>query len=529
MNKQRGITLIALVITIIVLLILAGISIVSLTGENGILGKAQTAGEKTKEERAKEKVQVAVMGSYGEDGKLNNSELKMNLDKVEGIDKATIPPEITEDSFDLIIRVDGYHVVIKKNGEVIIEEAPIISDKPTTGGKWDGEVNSPKLTQDMTAVYWKEDGTEVIGDTGENWYNYKAGDNQRDTKNSKWANAKTEDGSYWVWIPRYEYKILSGEGTSTAGKIDVKFIPTSQTTPDEGYKIHPAFTDGTSNNFKNGEWDSELAGIWVAKYEASRSDATINSLGNSNNMKVVPNVRSWTNITVGDSYTVAMNYDRSKESHLMKNSEWGAVAYLTQSQYGRNGHEIDINNSSTCVTGNGGGSTSASQASGVTNAYNTETGASASSTGNMSGIYDLSGGAWDYVAAFISNGHTNLSSYGGKLVEGKTGVNPTGYTNLSSKYATVYPYNSSSDTNVNNYTSYKNAGYGYGDAILETSVSGINSTSWHGDYSYFPHTSTPFFLCGGYYYSGAGAGIFSFGRTNGSAGFDYSFRPVLAF
>ncbi len=33
----------------------------------------------------------------------------------------------------------------------------------------------------------------------------------------------------------------------------------------------------------------------------------------------------------------------------------GAVAYLTQSQYGRNGHEIDINNSSSFITGNGGG------------------------------------------------------------------------------------------------------------------------------------------------------------------------------
>ena len=529
MDKQKGITLIALVITIIVLLILAGISIASLTGENGILGKAQTAGEKTKEVGAKEKVQVAVIGSYGEDGKLNHNELKVNLDKVEGIDRSTVPPIITEDSFDLIVRVDSYHVVIKKNGEVIIEEAPIISDKSNTEGKWDGEVNSPKLAEDMTAVYWKEDGTEVTGDTGENWYHYKAGDNETDTKDSKWANAKTADGSYWVWIPRYEYKILSGEGTSTTGKIDVRFIPTSQTTPDEGYKIHPAFQDGTSNNFKNGEWDCELAGIWVAKYEASRSDASISSVGTSETMKVVPNVHSWTSVTARDSYTVAMNYDREKESHMMKNSEWGAVAYLTHSQYGRNRHEIDINNSNTLVTGNGGGSISASQASGVTNAYNTEIGARASTTGNISGIYDLSGGAWERVAAFISNGNSNLSTYGGKLVEGKTVANSTGYTNLSSKYATVYPYNSSSDGNTNNYTAYKSAGYGYGDAILETSASGANSTSWHGDYSNFPYTSVPFFVRAGNYNDGATAGVFYFNGTSGAAYSSGSFRAVLAF
>ncbi len=528
MNKQKGITLIALVITIIVLLILAGISIASLTGENGILGKAQIAGEKTKEVGAKEKVQVAVMGSYGEDGKLNHNELKVNLDKVEGIDRSTVPPIITEDSFDLIVRVDSYHVVIKKNGEVIIEEAPIISDKPNTEGKWDGEVNSPKLTEDMIAVYWKEDGTEVTGDAGENWYHYKAGDNQTDTKDSKWANAKTEDGSYWVWIPRYEYKILSGEGTSTAGKIDVKFIPTSQTTPDEGYKIHPAFQDGTNNNFKNGEWDSELSGIWVAKYEASRSDASISSVGTSETMKVVPNVHSWTNITVGDSYTVAMNYDRSKESHMMKNSEWGAVAYLTQSQYGRNGHEIDINNSSTLVTGNGGGSPNVGEAEGITNAYYTEEGARASTTGNISGIYDLSGGAYERVAAFISNGNSYLSSYGGKLTEGKTIANPMGYDEWSTKYVTVYLYDILNDSATNNYISYKNAGYGYGDAILEISENGAGSTSWYESYSHFPYESGPFISRGGGYSKGKiGGSIFYFSSPSGNANNSYSFRAVL--
>ena len=57
-KKQNGITLIALVITIIVLLILAAVSIAMLTGENGILTKASTAGEKNKEAEAKEKVEL---------------------------------------------------------------------------------------------------------------------------------------------------------------------------------------------------------------------------------------------------------------------------------------------------------------------------------------------------------------------------------------------------------------------------------------------------------------------------------------
>ena len=53
------------------------------------------------------------------------------------------------------------------------------------------------------------------------------------------ANAKSlVDGSYFVWIPRYEYKILSGEHTSTAGKIDVEYISTNATeATKEGYKV----------------------------------------------------------------------------------------------------------------------------------------------------------------------------------------------------------------------------------------------------------------------------------------------------
>lgn len=60
MKKQNGITLIALVITIIVLLILAGVSIAMLTGENGILNKATTATTRTKEAEAEESVKLAV-------------------------------------------------------------------------------------------------------------------------------------------------------------------------------------------------------------------------------------------------------------------------------------------------------------------------------------------------------------------------------------------------------------------------------------------------------------------------------------
>lgn len=60
MKNQKGITLIALVITIIVLLILAGVTIAMLTGENGILNKATTAVNNTTDAELKEAVRLAV-------------------------------------------------------------------------------------------------------------------------------------------------------------------------------------------------------------------------------------------------------------------------------------------------------------------------------------------------------------------------------------------------------------------------------------------------------------------------------------
>ena len=90
-RKNNGITLIALVITIIVLLILAGISIAMLTGDNGILKKATTAKNTTNQTSAEEKVKIAVYGSYDISGNINIDELNSNLENVEGIDKSGLP------------------------------------------------------------------------------------------------------------------------------------------------------------------------------------------------------------------------------------------------------------------------------------------------------------------------------------------------------------------------------------------------------------------------------------------------------
>ena len=111
-KTSNGITLIALVITIIVLLILAGVVIATLTGDNGILGKAKTAKTTNDEEKAKEQIKIAIMGSYGKDGELNYDDLTKNLEQI-GI--KDLPNEA---SYPLEVTLDGVSATIEANGEV---------------------------------------------------------------------------------------------------------------------------------------------------------------------------------------------------------------------------------------------------------------------------------------------------------------------------------------------------------------------------------------------------------------------------
>ena len=403
------------------------------------------------------------------------------------------------------------------------KESNIITVTTKSASAW---VEEPHILNGMTKVYWNGNNEIVEGDADyveSEWYAYT--EQTGTTSNggtSKWANVKMSDGSYFVWIPRYEYKILSGEGTSTAGVIDINFISTEKTKPTAGYTIHPAFTSSAPN----GGGFGEIPGLWVAKFEASQSNASSSSEGSSGKIKIQPNVQSWRSIKIGDIYTKALNYDTTSisnsefDSHLMKNSEWGAVAYLAWSKYGRNGTEITINNSSSYITGNAGNTISASQASGTPNAWNTSKGMLASTTGNASGIYDMSGGAYEYVAAYVANGDSSLSSYGSSFASTSVTSN-----SQSTKYVTVYP-KGSSDSQANNWNAYKALTNLRGDAMKETASSYSGTTSWNGDYSYFPCSSFPFFRRGGNYDGGSIAGAFSFNNSVGGANSYNGFRVV---
>ena len=389
--------------------------------------------------------------------------------------------------------------------------------------------NHPILKEGMTGITYNEttgETTNVSNSNGTDWYSYVETTDSDMTDggttnggNSHWANAKvTVDNvdSYFVWIPRYAYRIIyfdsqDSENAYRAGTLteedalankkivgysDARGIvnaegkrpenvasQTAISVNDKYFKTHPAF-DGDVNY---GGWAEEdgtptkLQGIWVAKYEASE--------GTNNKPKSEPGVSSWRSERIGDMFTYAQGYNPTLNSHLMKNSEWGAVAYLTESKYGRNGTEITINNNGITYYTGGGSET----------AYVNNT--KQSSTGNIYGIYDLSGNAYEYVAGYYNGTDVDLGYGASFATENKP----------SDEYSTAY-----TETRAGSRYTYK-----YGDATYETS-------EWNGDRAYFVNSVIPFFARGGVYDFTSYAGVFCFSSSDGGGDSAFSFRVCLA-
>ena len=119
-KNAKGITLIALVITIIVLLIFAGVTIATLTGDNGILTQAGKAKDKTTEAESIERVQVEVAGSYGLDGTIDKDQLNKNLGNIAGlkIGESNFGGENIVKELPATVTLNGYDIVINANGGV---------------------------------------------------------------------------------------------------------------------------------------------------------------------------------------------------------------------------------------------------------------------------------------------------------------------------------------------------------------------------------------------------------------------------
>ena len=374
--------------------------------------------------------------------------------------------------------------------------------------------NKPVLASNMIPVYydeteeaWKKADKDNMDKTNP-WYSYNSSGKYK----GMWANAVTvtetsrktylnaEPGTtipmddittMWVWIPRFNAVTPSNYNGGTQAKpnaIDVTFVKQNETAID-------AFTFG----------NKQLSGFWYGKFETSHttlaSSTTANNLGctnetcsNANGIIIKPNVKSLKYNNVSNFFFASRSMEQPNNSfgfvssevdtHMSKNNEWGAVAYLTQSIYGRCTNsttctEVGINNNSNYITGYG--APAGSDKSVTNGTYNTTLGKDASTTGTIYGIYDMSGGTWEYVMGVYSN----TISYSGfsSLPDGKYYNNYTG-------------------------TSYT------GHALTETK-------NWYSDNAYFVYSGSPWFKRGGNHSSGSLAGVFHFYYNDGNS---YSFN-----
>lgn len=277
-------------------------------------------------------------------------------------------------------------------------------------------VNKPVLTDGMIPVYYDNNTYSWYKASIDNWYSYEDGswanavtinsDKRGEYENSNvGTKIKMEDiNSMWVWIPRFSYKVLDN---------NVSFVK----------KEDPAYLAFTFN-------DNELEGFWFAKFESgmkSDSECITSSLtkvcNNSNNkLYFVPNYPFATKMTMANMFYAIRkmelkgniygfngtgdkvnndgtikNDKNNIDIHMIKNSEWQAVAILSNSIYG-NKEKISNNNS-----------TFAGKVYLENKEFDynvTGKGPKASTNGNVTGIYDMSGGKREYV--MINNSELSI-------------------------------------------------------------------------------------------------------------------------
>ncbi len=212
LKERKGITLIALVITIIVLLILAGVSIAMLTGQNGILTQAQKAKTTTDNKSAEEKVKLAVMAarSQSEDASLDLEKLTAEVTTNYGgqVDGAAFPATVTIDGKSFTVDSDG-------NVELAGSKPQITNAKITTNANGTGDVTDNTATEGQTLYI-------TFGATLENGTITKVVDNdgnkEMTASNGLYSKAITQNGTYAFTITG------TGENgeVTTEAKVPVK-------------------------------------------------------------------------------------------------------------------------------------------------------------------------------------------------------------------------------------------------------------------------------------------------------------------
>lgn len=292
---------------------------------------------------------------------------------------------------------------------------------------------------------------------------------------------------FYVWIPRFKYRLwnvtgepnISSYDAYTKG-IDISFEKNKESGGSIYCKDNICYSDEertisltqndndkyyTPSSFTNNE---ELLGFWVGKYEVSNG-CKDNCLTNSSDLTILPNQESWRNNNLSNYYEAIKG--KGNSYHIIKNSEWGTISYLSHSKYGicSNMKCTEIASNNTYISGKEGKD---------------------STTGNIYGVYDMAGSASEFVMAnYTSNNSLALN-------------------NSNFKYNVTIP---STD-----YDLYSGTNFILGDATKEILLTQSSTGSWDNNYSIFIDKVNNWFIRGGMAGNEVGNGIFYYNATNDS-------------
>ena len=300
---NKGITLIALVITIIVLLILAGVTIATLTGDNGILTKAQNAKTQNDKATVKEKVDLAIAASLDETGKISLEQLKTNLNNVDGINPKV--EDLTDSSFPLEVTVDGTKVTIKKDNNGKYSTSVGESTGSSGGGQEEEQISdhSEVVVPTITATGNLANKPNIKEVRQGNipipqGYNYIKGDKIGGAVITDAASGKEKEGNEFVWVPVDTLSNMAVPTSGTDANTNYRGVLYNWYEDEAGNTAYDWSADSTSfrepanldssydNTSNNSNWTSTLyqeeynkmiksvsqyGGFYVGRYEMSKN------------------------------------------------------------------------------------------------------------------------------------------------------------------------------------------------------------------------------------------------------------------
>ena len=414
LKERNGITLIALVITVIVLLILAGVTIATLTGDNGILGKANDAKTQTEQAKEDENLKIAIAGSYGTDGKLNLKDLKDNLEN-QGISS-------NSNEFPLEVTVNGEKKKIDANGNIIESiqslktKGTVFKDTTTLEDTYGNQVKIPKgfkiandSATDVTggiviedATYTKTIGSQFV------WIPVGTGENA-----IKKANKETVD----IALGRYSFTKNSDGTVTTSEFSDRDYTEDTTASHNSNYKnaiakdIEAFETSANSNH-----------GYYIGRYEAGKT-------GDNGFVVCKSGQKVWNNVTQPKASEVSRNMYGSEAkvtSDLINSYAWDTAIVFIQ-KCGTESNSLTYSQ----TAGLSLTSTSEPQTTG-TNILN-----ATKKVDKQCNIFDMAGNCWEWTTETSSNSNYACVTRGGIY-------NHTGFYTSSR-----YPYNTSSRADSN--------------------------------------------------------------------------------